>query len=123
MKHPLRIGRLALFAALALFIVAVSTAHAETHVFVQFGGPAGVPMPPAYGMVWSPGHYAWTQYGSVWVPGEWVRSEYVRPYRSWRRDWDRDEYRERRDWDRDRRWDRDRDRDHDRDRDRDRWQR
>ncbi len=133
MTRNRQVGRFTVFTALALLVLAVPTARAETHVFVQLGIPApvqpvlvapplAVPPPPAYGLVWRPAHYVWTGYGYAWVPGAWVRPAYARPYSSWNRghrDWDRDEHWRhhervhRRDWDRDRDrgrrdWDRER---------------
>ena len=100
---------------LALGIVAVPAARADTRFSLQIGaGPVPVAAPPGY--IWQPGYRAWTGYGYRWVPGAWVPAPYLRRnydervYRDWNgdrgRDWDR-----RREWDRRRDWEREPDRD------------
>ncbi len=111
------------FGLAAAMIVTGAAAHAQTGVYVGFGGPAHVyasayvPPCPGPGYAWVAGYYP----GGYWVPGRWEfrrdcavrRDSDARFYnRDHYRDYDRD-----RDAYRDRHEDRDH-RDHDKDRDR-----
>jgi len=94
---------------LALGIVAVPVAHADTRFSLHIGtGPVAV-APPGY--VWQPPYRVWTGYGYRWVAGAWVPAPYLRGRYRARvyRDWDGDRGRI---WDRrgpwERRWDSDR---------------
>src|SRR5689334_19516093 len=88
MSHAGRMSRLALLAAIVMFVVCVPAAQAGPRVFVGIGvgvpvapvvvAPAYVPPPPpVYGMVWRPGYYSWTGYSYAWVPGVWVRPPFA----------------------------------------------
>lgn len=117
-----------------LFVPAV---QAAPQISVQIGPSAmmrsGVPFAPNAGYVWRPGHYIWTDVGYRWIAGTWMPRSYARwglerqRFERERRDWDRDEWRDRDDRGRDgwrdrdgRDWDRDRDPN---DRDRRDWRR
>jgi hypothetical protein len=83
--------RVTLFAALALFAVAVPRAQAGGQFYFRLGVGVPVPVapvapvvvarplvPPPYGYVWRPGFYNWTGITYSWVPAGWVRPPYAR---------------------------------------------
>jgi hypothetical protein len=77
--------RTALIAA-AVLTLGIPAAHAGVHFSIGIGvpfpvapvavAPVAVPPPPAYGMVYQPGYYAWTGAAYAWVPGVWARPPY-----------------------------------------------
>jgi hypothetical protein len=79
-----RFNKLAMGAAAALFLAAVTPASAATELWIM-GGPtpppeARVVVKPAMphpGMVWREGHYTWRDGKYVWMNGEWMDAPFA----------------------------------------------
>ena len=80
-----RFSKLAMGAAAALFLAAVTPATAAPEVFFSMGGPTAPPEAkvivrpamPHTGMIWREGHYMWRDGHYVWMNGEWLEPPFA----------------------------------------------
>src|SRR5947209_20578222 len=80
-----RFSKLAMGAAAALFLAAVTPATAAPEVFFSMGGPTAPPEAkvivrpamPHTGMIWREGHYMWRDGRYIWVNVEWLEPTFA----------------------------------------------